>query len=686
MSDLITMMSAAAGAGGEETDPNFNQTVLLLHGDGTNGAQNNTFLDSSSNTFTITRNGNTTQGTFSPFSAPDGRWSNYFDGTDDGLSIANVAATQVGSNNFTFQCWFYPTSDSVTSRNIFGQGTSAVFSPFNVQQYGTEIAFMISQNGSSWVYGPINAGTVLINDWNHVAVVRDGTGFALFLNGTRTHNTTLSGALMTPTQPTTLGVRPANDQDYIGWISNWQLVNGTALYDPTETTCTVPTSPLPTGQTDQELLLCYSNRFVDSNTDATAKTVTVVGDVKVTPFSPFLPSAAYDPSVNGGSGYFDGSGDYLTVPDNPAWELGSNNFTIESWVYQTTQNGYDAIVSQFRESTSTGSSWTFETVGSTLSFYWAKSGVFYNADGPSALKLNCWNHIAAVRNGSNITVYINGIGGTPVVENGSIATSATNVLIGALYNTAGTDAASASFWDGYISNLRIINGTAVYTAAFTPPTAPFEESDEANTELLLNFTNAGIFDNAGKNNLETAADAQIDTSVKKYGTGSMEFDGTGDWLIMKDTPEMVFGTGDFTIEFWVNTNQTVNEFAVVDFRTVNGFFPFIAHDSTRGVFYYLNSDYRIESNTVLTTGIWYHIAVARSGSSTKLFINGTQAGSTYTNSNSLSVGANRPAIGINGESLGTLPLNGYIDDLRITKGVARYTAAFTPPTAAFPNL
>jgi hypothetical protein len=68
MSDLITMMSAAAGAGGEETDPNFNQTVLLLHGDGTNGAQNNTFLDSSSNTFTITRNGNTTQGTFSPFS------------------------------------------------------------------------------------------------------------------------------------------------------------------------------------------------------------------------------------------------------------------------------------------------------------------------------------------------------------------------------------------------------------------------------------------------------------------------------------------------------------------------------------------------------------------------------------------------------------------------------------------
>jgi hypothetical protein len=77
MADLTAMLQAAAGAGGEETDPNFNQTVLLLHGDGTNGAQNNTFLDSSTNNFTITRNGNTTQGTFSPFSLPNGEWSNY---------------------------------------------------------------------------------------------------------------------------------------------------------------------------------------------------------------------------------------------------------------------------------------------------------------------------------------------------------------------------------------------------------------------------------------------------------------------------------------------------------------------------------------------------------------------------------------------------------------------------------
>jgi hypothetical protein len=546
MADLIAMLSAAAGAGGAAptTDPFFNQTTLLLHGDGTNGAQNNTFLDSSSNTFTITRNGNTTQGTFSPFSAPDGRWSNYFDGTDDGLSIANVAATQVGSNNFTFQCWFYPTSDSVTSRNIFGQGTSAVFSPFNVQQYGTEIAFMISQNGSSWVYGPINAGTVLINDWNHVAVVRDGTGFALFLNGTRTHNTTLSGALMTPTQPTTLGVRPANDQDYIGWISNWQLVNGTALYDPTETTCTVPTSPLPTGQTDQELLLCYSNRFVDSNTDATAKTVTVVGDVKVTPFSPFLPSAAYDPSVNGGSGYFDGSGDYLQTPSSADVSAWSTDFCVEGWYYFNSLPATNT--SLWTNSTANSDGMTYAYVSSDGAIHLGRMGINETGSAAGVIKLNEWTHIAVVRNSSSVDIYVNGVSvATPTTTN--LETSTTKPLtIGGQFQTTGNNNLS-----GYVSSFRAVKGSPVYTAAFTPPTAPFEESDEANTELLLNFTNAGIFDNTGKNNLETAADAQIDTSVKKYGTGSMEFDGTGDFLLLPASPYHNFGTGDFTIEMWL---------------------------------------------------------------------------------------------------------------------------------------
>ena len=105
MADLISMLAACAGGG--EKDPDFNQTVLLLHGDGTNGAQNNTFLDSSTNNFTITRNGNTTQGTFSPFSLSDGYWSNFFDGTNDRLTIADNVVLRPGTGNFTIEAWVY---------------------------------------------------------------------------------------------------------------------------------------------------------------------------------------------------------------------------------------------------------------------------------------------------------------------------------------------------------------------------------------------------------------------------------------------------------------------------------------------------------------------------------------------------------------------------------------------------
>jgi hypothetical protein len=62
------------------------------------------------------------------------------------------------------------------------------------------------------------------------------------------------------------------------------------------------------------------------------------------------------------------------------------------------------------------------------------------------------------------------------------------------------------------------------------PTNRTTDTAITNTSLLLLAPNAGIFDNTGKNNLETVGNAQIDTSVKKYGTGSMEFDGTGDYL------------------------------------------------------------------------------------------------------------------------------------------------------------
>jgi hypothetical protein len=200
------------------------------------------------------------------------------------------------------------------------------------------------------------------------------------------------------------------------------------------------------------------------------------------------------------------------------------------------------------------------------------------------------------------------------------------------------------------------------------------------------MTSAGVYDAAMMNNMETVGDAKLSTAVSKFGGSSMAFDGTGDYVLSSTSANLyAFGAGDFTIELWVYTNSVAaTDQALVDFRTANGYYPYLYLYNGR-VGYWLNSvDVITGSPGSITAGSWYHIALTRSGSSTKLFVNGTQSGSTYTSATALLCGVNRPAIGSSGTSLGAYPLNGYVDDLRVTKGYARYTANFTPPTSAFP--
>lgn len=172
----------------------------------------------------------------------------------------------------------------------------------------------------------------------------------------------------------------------------------------------------------------------------------------------------------------------------------------------------------------------------------------------------------------------------------------------------------------------------------------------------------------------------------------MSFDGTGDYLFPNvGTPNLyAYGAGDFTIEMWFYVNAFTNIYtALYDARptSTQGFYPNLSIENNGMIYFYVNSSLVISSSTSeISTGTWYHVAVAKSGSSTKMFLNGSQVGSTYTDTNTYLNVANRPIIGGAGSTLGNDSLNGYINDLRITKGIARYTSAFTPPTTAFPLL
>jgi hypothetical protein len=622
-------------------DPYFEYTTLLLHGNGTNGAQNNTFLDSSTNNFTITRNGNTTQGTFTPYGS---NWSNYFDGTGDYLSIASNAALAL-PGDFTWECWINPNNFS-TERAIYSTATSG---GLYIYLSGSSVVVRVFA-----VVTLITAGTLVAGQWNHVAVVRSGTTVTLYVNGTSAGTATSSQSFAQAT--TYIGSEDGSTYFALGYISNLRLVKGSALYT---SAFTPSTSPL-TAITNTSLLTCQSNRFIDNSSNNF--TITRNGDVSVQRFSPFAPTAPYSTSVIGGSGYFDGSGDYLNGPTTGQFAP-TGDFTISMWFYPTSfAASYYVLAGSWNAGASDEWLIQYDNTGA-IRFLTTTDSTFSAA---GVVKLNQWQFLSISRSGSTVTGYINGTSFRSYTLTGTVGSATKTVYVGI---QAGTT------WPyvGYISDYRLVAGSA---QSATPPTSPATAISGTNT--LLNFTNGGIIDNAMMNDLETVGNAQISTSVKKYGTGSLYFDGSG-YLAGASTPNTNIDSGDFTFEAWVYLPDAsvVCPIVAKGFGSAGGYMMWVQSTLRVRVYNAAGSQFTATSSLSISNNTWTYIAGVRSGNTITLYINGVADGSvsysgTSTNSSRIEVG---------GYNSGTVYLNGYIDDLRITKGYARYTAAFTPPTS-----
>ena len=155
--------------------------------------------------------------------------------------------------------------------------------------------------------------------------------------------------------------------------------------------------------------------------------------------------------------------------------------------------------------------------------------------------------------------------------------------------------------------------------------------------------------------------------------------GTSDFLSIPTSTEFGFGTGNFTIEFWMRAGNISGTKALIDFRsTATELAPYLYLDGMN-LKYYNNGSVAITGATNLGHSTWYHVALSRSGSSTKLFLNGVQEGSTYTDSSNY--GTTKP-IKFAGDYAGANTFSGHLDELRVSS-VARYTADFTAPTGLF---
>lgn len=186
--------------------------------------------------------------------------------------------------------------------------------------------------------------------------------------------------------------------------------------------------------------------------------------------------------------------------------------------------------------------------------------------------------------------------------------------------------------------------------------------------------------------ISVTGNAAISTAQSKFTTTSLALDGAGDSLSINSSSDFAFGTGSFCIEGWVYFTA-VKTCYFVDFRNISSqAAPVILYEAspTPRLTYYVSGAYRITYNWTPTLNQWYHIAVARSGTSTKMFVNGTQVGSTYTDTTNYVSLSNVYFSRWYGAST-TDNLQGYLDEIRISKGTARYTTNFTSPTEPFVN-
>lgn len=352
--------------------------------------------------------------------------------------------------------------------------------------------------------------------------------------------------------------------------------------------------------------------------------------------------------------------------------LGSGDWSVETWYYMNALP--TGVVGNFIDWRTFGQSPANVPIlnlsPSGYMNWYASVGVGIVITSNIPLKTGEWTHIAVAKNGSTTTMYFNG---TSVGTYTDSRTYAAEIFgMGNIQTLYGVDS--------YYSDLRILIGSTAYTGAFTPPTAPL--TAVTNTKLLTNFQDSGIYDRTGLNNIDTVGDAQIDTAVKKYGTGSLEFDGTGDYLDIPGSEELNFGSGDFTMEFWLNLNSSGLQ-AITDPRSSDSDnAPLVWINASGQVYYFTSGSQKIVGTTVLNTGQWYHVALVKNSGTTTLYLDGTSEGSfsdslTYIQPTTFRIGQRYSGTPYN--------LNGYLDDFRITKGIARYTSNFTAPDAALPK-
>lgn len=620
------------------------------------------------------------------------------------------------NGDFTLECWLHVlnVTDATPVHRLNNHYDTCIYIGYNydnnlglgkLRPYtpGTEESDVWGATNHDYFFGWVaingaatpnvvnNLVRAVYGNWYHLAMVKNGTSVKWYVNGTIYKTSTLSSQTIY-TQDCRIAI--AHDATYI-YPSRFQLddvrISDYAVYNSTFTPPTISFSDIP-GPTSSDnwnstkLLMGFDSGIIDQS----------ISNYIVYPQQGAI--TTHEQSKQGGNSLklvknrtTTALSQYVTIDTPTALNvIETQDFTIECWVNFNQVNGgeYQGIYSGGGAGSGQICNTTIVLNGSNHNIcFWDGYNGENTINTTTTIVANTWYHVAVCRNtsfGTTTTrLFINGVSeGTPLATIRNI-TENTIRYIGSYSVNGGDSSYDLSRMDGYIDNLRVLVGQGIYRNNFSPPATIYLNGDSFfnNVVALLHF-NGNTLD-VKQHAVTNVNGATISTTTTKFGGGSLTFVRNSLQCLTLPGTDFEMGGNDFTAEVWVYlANVNVTYYYVLSNVSTSDSIKYaisVSGDGFGEIGAFIDNVYFSEAGVPFPRNEWQHVALTKSGTTGRLFRNGKLVASatvsaTISNSNNvLSLGA------YNGSGL-LYHFDGYLDDVRITKGTCRYTSEFMTPT------
>lgn len=619
------------------------------------------------------------------------------DGNSDYCTIPHTTdLTLTDTEDFTIECWVFRDTDPGTGSTIINKGGvfGSLFPNYQLSFNGSEQAtFGVYYNGG--VIGVATGTTVTsFSTWYHIAGTWEAATdtVRVYLDGNL--EATVVGTTNTPYSSNTnnlnIGYQPSTGSNY--WPGNIDdiritpALRYTANFDPPVAHGTPPASvTLQCNFDGADAATSYTSE------DAGLRTATFNGNAQLDTAQTKFGTASL---------LLDGTGDYVTFPDDVAFDIGSGAFTAECWVRFNGDPGTAnmTLIAQYNV-TGDERAWILDLENNTLRWLWTTDGLA----GTIATETAAWNpagdtwyHVACSRDSNNnLYLFVDGVCLKSVANAVTVYAAAAPVYIGA--HSAGSNPLN-----GWVDDVRVVIGESLYNSNFTPPTAANDTFAPGSpywseTVLQCNFDGADAAttytsEDTGLRSATFNSGAQLDTAQSAFGTASLLLAGTDDYVSFPDSVDFDLAAADFTIEFRVRFNGdpgTANMQFINHYLSTGDERAWMVRLVNNALTFTYSTDGTAVGTTTFSgawnpvTAQWYHVAVCRTGTTCTAYVDGAQIFTDTIGTDSIHAPARALWIGAVDFGAGvTEELIGWIDDVQIIQGTARYIAPFTPSLVA----